>query len=85
MIDVHQWRVTVGLWSCRFLPHLTKRSPHGVTTNTNCVNSLCLKLIIIGGNLISLIMFLFLVLILSGDVEVNPGPKIGKLNVVQSV
>ena len=84
MIDVHQWRVTIGLWSCRLLPHLTKRSPHGVATNTNCVNSLSLKLIV-SGNLISLMMFLFLVLILSGDVEVNPGPKIGNLNVVQSV
>ena len=84
MIDVHQWRVTIGLWSCRLLPHLTKRIPHGVATNTNCVNSLSLKLIV-SGNLISLMMFLFLVLILSGDVEVNPINKIGNLNVVQSV
>ena len=84
MIDVHQWRVTIGLWSCRLLPHLTKRVSHRVTTNTNCVNSLSLKLIV-SDNLISLMMFLFLVLILSGDVEVNPATKIGKLNVVQSV
>ena len=32
-----------------------------------------------GGNLIiSLVLFLLLLLILSGDIELNPGPKLGK-------
>ena len=78
MIDINQWRVGIGLWYCHQIPYTTKR---GTTTNiSGCVESLWFG----GsrnegsGNLtFSLVLFLLL-LILSGDIELNPGPKTGK-------
>ena len=77
MIDVSQWRISIGLWHCYHIPC------NAASGAVNCapvwVESLLCS--VNGGvtNLIfSLVMFLLLLLILSGDVELNPGPLTGK-------
>ena len=78
MIDINQWRVSIGLWYCHQIPYTTKK---GITSDIlGCVESLLLSGGSGdegGGNLISLVLFCLL-LILSGDIELNPGPKTGK-------
>ena len=78
MIDISQWRVSIGLWGC----HQMSYSSHSKETpNTKSSSN-----IIDGMNIIrnikdltfSLGVFLSLLLILSGDIELNPGPKTGK-------
>ena len=75
MIDTAQWRVSIGLWYCHQIPCTTKK---GTTTDIlGWVESL-LSGDESGGNLtFSLVLFLLLLLILSGDIELNPGPRTG--------
>ena len=82
MIDVGQWRVSIGLWYCHQIPYTNKK---GTTTDI----SKWLESPWSGGtgdeggsNLtFSLFLFLSLLLILSGDIELNPGPITGKHNI----
>ena len=75
MIDTTQWRVSIGLWYCHQIPHTTKKRT--TTDISGWVESLWSR-DEGGGNLtFSLVLFLLL-LILSGDIELNPGPKTGK-------
>ena len=80
MIDLSQWRVCIGIWHCYQIPAATKSLPHGTAMDT-CVESLWSREL---GNdssdnlTFSLVLFFLLLLILSGDVELNPGPKTGK-------
>lgn len=85
MIDVCQWRVTVGLWYCHQISFIAKKAPQG--TSTGLIQGwVDLQLFggtggEIGGNLLfSLALFVLLLLILSGDIELNPGPKTGDYN-----
>ena len=81
MIDLSQWRLNIGIWYCYQIPAATKKSlPHGSAVDT-WVESLWLRELGNDGgdNLtFSLVLFFLLLLILSGDVELNPGPKTGK-------
>ena len=78
MIDTGQWRVSIGLWYCHQITYTTKK---GTTTNiSGWVESIRSggSKDKSGGNLtFSLVLFLLLLLILSGDIELNPGPKTG--------
>ena len=76
MIDVTQWRVCIGLWAC----HQISCSTHSKETpNTESSSRIDEATIIrnIKDLTSSLGVFLTLLLILSGDVELNPGPKTG--------
>ena len=79
MIDTTQLRVSIGLWYCHHIPYTTKK---GTTTDVSgWVESLWSGVSGDrgGDNLtFSLVMLLLLLLILSGDIELNPGPKTGK-------
>ena len=68
MIDINQWRTRIGLWySCRL--------PSKHATGSKLMESLG----VVGGeNGIFMFVFLVLLLILSGDIELNPGPKTSK-------
>ena len=69
MIDITQWRVSIGLWhSCR-IPTKHAASSKLMESLGEGEN---------GGNNIVLFVFRVLCLILSGDIELNPGPKTGK-------
>ena len=76
MIDTTQWRVSVGLWYCHRILNSTKK---GTTADiSGWVESLWSggSGDEGGGNLtFSLVLFILLLLILSGDIELNPGPK----------
>ena len=75
MIDICQWRASIGLWYGHRLVYFVENQ----TTSSimSWVESLwsgglgdeC------GGKLVCLVLFLFLLLVLSGDIELNPGPK----------
>ena len=79
MIDASQWRVSIGLWYCHQISNNTKK---GTTTDIiQWVESIWSR----GSGdedgsnfTFSLVLFLLLLLILSGDIELNPGPKTGK-------
>ena len=76
MIDIIQWRTMIGLWYCHLMPNKTSST----TDNSEWVKSL-LMLVNEGGgdsSVFSLVLFLVLLLILSGDVELNPGPITGQ-------
>ena len=76
MIEISQWRVSIGLWAC----HQTSSSTHSkVIPNTESSSRIDGVTIIskIKDIIFSLGVFLLLLLILSGDVELNPGPKTG--------
>ena len=76
MIDVTHWRVCIGLWAC----HLISCSTHSKET-PNTESSSRIDGVTITRKIkdltFSLGVFLSLLLILSGDVELNPGPKTG--------
>ena len=77
MIDINQWRASIGLWYCHHIPCTTKKSP-STTDIPGWIKSLLMS-DEGGGNLtFSLVLFLLLLLILSGDVELNPGPQTGQ-------
>ena len=77
MIDISQWRISIGLWHCCHIP---------CNATSGAVNRapLLVKSLLCSGNrsvtslVISLVVFLLVLLILSGDVELNPGPITGK-------
>ena len=77
MIDISQWRVSVGLWYCHQIPYTAKKES-ATTDISRWVESLWSG-DEGGGNLtFSLVLFLLFLLILSGDIELNPGPITGK-------
>ena len=76
MIDITQWRVSVGLWACRQMSCSTHSKETSSTEISSSIDGVTIIRKIkditftLGG-------FLSLLLILSGDVELNPGPKTG--------
>ena len=79
MIDICQWRSSIGSWyyhQILYYTHSTKTShTSDVTTDNSRINGLRW----IRGLTFSLVCGLLL-LILSGDIELNPGPITGKTN-----
>ena len=69
MIDICQWRVSIGLW----YPHQVSYTANTTSVPVGWTLSNCSTVHLT----ISLVVFLLLLLILSGDVELNPGPKTG--------
>ena len=76
MIDVTQWRVCIGLWACHQISCSThsKESPNTESSSRIDGVTIIRK---IKDLTFSLGIFLSLLLILSGDVELNPGPITG--------
>ena len=73
MIDISQWRVSIGSWVC----HQTSYNTHSkVIPDTGRIDGVTI-IRKIKDIIFSLGVFLSLLLILSGDVELNPGPKTG--------
>ena len=81
MIDLTQWRVCIGMWFCRLKP--CKRRSRCCIQHTqllwtkNCLcetNTLHLYVSHTSILLYTLTVCIFLHLMLSGDVEKNPGP-----------
>ena len=76
MIDISQWRINIGLWHCCHIPCNATREAVNVT---GWVESLLCSG---NGDVTNLFFYLIIIvlvlLILSGDVELNPGPLTGK-------
>ena len=73
MNDISQWRISIGLWHCCHIPH------NGARGAVNCApvwveSLLCSKNGGVTNLIFSPVMSLLLLIILSGDVELNPGP-----------
>ena len=78
MIDINQWRASIGLWYCHHIPYTSKKIP-STTDSPGWVKLLLLSGDEGGENLtFSIVLFLLLLLVLSGDIELNPGPETGK-------
>ena len=73
MIDISQWRARIGLWYCR------KNSLWETSTDTTPVLSGegFPRNRVGSHNVMSSLVLFLLLLILSGDIELNPGPKTG--------
>ena len=90
MIDLCQWRYSIGLWYCNRIPFTAKKAPHGTSTGL-IQGRVDLQWFggsggEVGGNLIfCLALFVLILLILSGDIELNPGPKAGDCNIKTSI
>ena len=76
MIDITQWRVSVGLWACHQISCSTHCKEIPNIENNNKIDGVTI-IRKIKDIIFSLGIFLSLLLILSGDVELNPGPKTG--------
>ena len=77
MIDICQWRINIGLWHCCQIPcNATKRAVNRAPVWVESL--LCFGNEGVTNLFFSLFVFLLLLLILSGDVELNPGPLTGK-------
>ena len=76
MIDVTQWRVSIGLWTCHQISFSTHFKDNPTTESSSRIDG---RTIIrkIKNLTFSLGVIFLLLLILSGDVELNPGPKTG--------
>ena len=77
MIDISQWRVSIGLWACHQISYSTcsKVSPNADNSTIDGLTTIRR----IKDLTFTLGLFLLLLLILSGDIEINPGPKTGNL------
>ena len=79
MIDTFQWRASIGSWYCCQMPYTAKKGI--IAEFPGQVDSFWS-----GGSryesnddlTVFLFLFLLLILLLSGDIELNPGPKTGK-------
>ena len=70
MIDICQWRASIGVW----FSHQIVRA-HGSTKAKTSHSTTSVQ----NPRTIAVAISLLLLLALSGDVELNPGPKSGKL------
>ena len=84
MIDISQWRLSIGLWAC----HQISCSSH-TKESSNIESSSRIDLVTtirkIKDLTLSIGVFLSLLLILSGDVELNPGPKTGNPTITKRI
>lgn len=79
MIDTSQWRASIGSWYCHQIPYTARKGI--IAEFPGQVDSLWS-----GGSryecsddfIFFLFLFLLLALVLSGDIELNPGPRTGK-------
>ena len=78
MIDVSQWRASIGLWVCH---QVSYSSPHTKDAPSTDNSGIRIDGITVGRRIRDLITFFLvlflLLLILSGDIELNPGPETG--------
>ena len=76
MIDISQWRVSIGLWACHQISCSSHTEENPNTESSNRIDGV--PIIRKTKDLtFSLGVSPSLLLILSGDVELNPGPKTG--------
>ena len=81
MIDVSQWRATIGLWACHQISYSS--GPNKDISSTDSSGSSINGFTVvrrIRDLTFSLALFFLLLIIISGDVELNPGPKTGKIS-----
>ena len=78
MIDIHQWRMSIGSWACHQISIRTRIQKTQTTDNRNKIDGVSL-IRKIRDLTFSLGLFLSLLLFLSGDVELNPGPETSNL------
>ena len=76
MIDISQWRASIGLWTCCQISYSTRSKETPNTESSSRIDGVTIVRKI-KDLAFSLGVFLSLLLILSGDVELNPGPETG--------
>ena len=76
MINACQWRVSIGLWT--YSHQVSYSTIHNSTNGTVHSQSVVES----GKSTFPAVVFVLLLLILSGDIELNPGPKIGNYHVI---
>ena len=83
MIDITQWRVNIGLWASRKMSYSTHSKETSNIDNSYRIDGVTI-IKKIKDLTFSLGIFLLLLLFLSGDVELNPGPKTGKPTIIMN-
>ena len=84
MIDISQWRVSIGLWACCQISYSTHSKETPNTKSSSRIDGVTM-IRKIKDLTFSLGVFLSLLLILSGDVELNPGPKTGNPTIKKNI
>ena len=79
MIDVTQWRLCIGLWGCHQISYSTHSKETPNTESSSKIDGVTIirKIKDLTFSLGVFLSLLFILFILSGDVELNPGPKTG--------
>ena len=80
MIAISQWRVSIGLWACHQISYSNHSKEPPNTESSSRIDGVTI-IRKIKDLTFSLGVFLLLLLILSGDVELNPGPKTGNFTI----
>lgn len=80
MINVNQWRVSIGLWACRQISCSTHPKDASNIESSSRTDEVIL-ITRIKDLILFIGVFFSLLLILSGDIEVNPGPKTGNFTI----
>ena len=85
MIDIGQWRACIGLWAYHRISHSTYSKETSSIDNSGSIIDGITVVRRIRDLTFSLGLFFLLLLILSGDVELNPGPKTGDTSYIPNV
>ena len=81
MIDTCQWRASIGLWCLRQMPY--NKETNSCNGRKESLLSRTSSARYHGCNMVlSIVVFLSFLLILSGDVELNPGPRTGNYSLI---
>ena len=75
MIEISQWRASIGLWACHQISYSTHSKEIPNTESSSRIDGVTIIRKI--KDLTFSLGIILLLLILSGDLELNPGPKTG--------
>ena len=83
MIVISQWRLSIGLWACHKISCSSHTKENPDTKSSSRIDGVTI-IRKIKDLTFSLGISLSLLLILSGDVELNPGPKTGNTRFIHN-
>ena len=84
MIEISQWRASIGLWACCQISYSIHSKENPNTESSNKIHGVTI-IKKTKDFTFSLGIFVLFLLILSGDIELNPGPKTGNTTIKRHI